>query len=100
MVLTTGTNCAATGNSNAAIVSPSEQSKALRAVAMTLSPAVLTLPESLLKLLPPRPPAFRAPPNPCQPATGLTFDPIAAAESAADLTLSTLVQRGAGRAHR
>lgn len=78
------------GQQNAAIVAPSEQSKALRAVAMTLSPAVLTLPESLLKLLPPRPPGFPRTAESLPARTGLTFDPIAAAESAADLTLSTL----------
>ena len=74
---------------NAAIVSPGEQGKALRAVVMTLSPAVLTLPESLLKL-PPRPQAFRALHRVLAGKTGLTFSPIAAAESAADLTLATL----------
>jgi hypothetical protein len=78
------------GQRNAAIVAPGEQSKALRAVVMTLSPTALTLPESLLKLLPPRPPGFPHNQESLPSKTGLTFDPIAAAESAADLTLSTL----------
>jgi Met-zincin/Domain of unknown function (DUF5117) len=78
------------GQSNAVIVSPEEQRKALRAVVKTLSAQTLTLPEELLKLLPPRPPGFERSRESLPSQTGLTFDPIAAAESAADLTLATL----------
>ena len=78
------------GQMNASIVSPEEQRKALRAVVKTLSAETLALPESLLKLLPPRPPGFDRTRESLPSQTGLTFDPIAAAESAADLTLSTL----------
>jgi hypothetical protein len=78
------------GQTAAAIVSPEEQRKALRAVIKTLSAETLTLPESLLKLLPPRPPGFERTRESLPSQTGLTFDPIAAAESAADLTLGTL----------
>jgi hypothetical protein len=78
------------GQMTAAIVSPEEQRKALRAVIKTLSAETLTLPESLLKLLPPRPPGFERTRESLPSQTGLTFDPLAAAESAADLTLSTL----------
>jgi hypothetical protein len=78
------------GQMTAAIVSPEEQRKALRAVIKTLSAETLTLPESLLKLLPPRPPGFERTRESLPSQTGPTFDPLAAAESAADLTLSTL----------
>jgi len=78
------------GQTNAVIVSPEEQRKALRAVVKTLSAETLTLPERLLKLLPPRPPGFERNRESLPSLTGLTFDPIAAAESAADLTLATL----------
>jgi Met-zincin/Domain of unknown function (DUF5117) len=78
------------GQMNAAIVSPEEQRKALDAVMRTLSAETLTLPEPLLKLLPPRPPGFDRTRESLPAQTGLTFDPIAAAQSAADLTLSTL----------
>jgi hypothetical protein len=78
------------GQMNAAIVSPEEQRKALRAVIKTLSPETLTLPEPLLNLFPPRPPGFDRSRESLPSQTGLTFDPIAAAESAADLTLATL----------
>ena len=78
------------GQMNPAIVSDEEQRKALRAVLKTLSAETLTLPEALLKLLPPRPPGFEHSRESFPAETGLTFDPIAAAESAADLTLSVL----------
>jgi hypothetical protein len=78
------------GQMNASIVAPDEQRKALRAVVKTLSVQTLTLPESLLKSFPPRPPAFERTRESLPVHTGLTFDPIAAAESAADLTLGFL----------
>ena len=81
------------GQMNATIVSPDEQRKALRAVLNTLSVETLTLPEALLKLFPPRPPDFERTRESLPAQTGLTFDPIAAAESAADLTLGVLFDR-------
>lgn len=78
------------GQMNAAIVSPDEQRKALRAVVKTLSAETLILPEALLTLFPPRPPDFERTRESLPSHTGLTFDPIAAAESAADLTLGFL----------
>jgi hypothetical protein len=81
------------GQMNAGIVAADEQRKALRAVVKTLSAEMLTLPESLLKLFPPRPPGFERTRESLPAQTGPTFDPIAAAESAADLTLSVLFDR-------
>ena len=81
------------GQMNAAIVAAEEQRKALRAVLKTLSADTLTLPESLLKLSPPRPPGYERTRESLPAHTGLTFDPIAAAESAADMTLSVLFDR-------
>jgi hypothetical protein len=78
------------GQMNPTIVSDEEQRKALRAVLKTLSAETLTLPEALLKLSPPRPPGFERTRESFPAQTGLTFDPIAAAESAADLTLTVL----------
>ena len=72
------------------IVDPADQKKALDAVLKTLSPETLTLPESLLEMLPPRPPALPRTQESFPAHTGLTFDPIAAAESSADLTLALL----------
>jgi hypothetical protein len=76
---------------NPEIVSATEQKKALAAVLKTLSPETLTLPESLLKILPPRPPGLERTRESFPSETGLTFDPIATAESAADLTLIVLL---------
>ena len=78
------------GQMNAAIVPPDEQRKALRAVLKTLSAETLTLPEALLAQFPPHPPGFERTRESLPAHTGLTFDPIAAAESAADMTLGIL----------
>ncbi len=72
------------------IVSPEDQRKALTAVLKTLSPEVLTLPEPLLEMLPPRPPGLERTHESFPAHTGLTFDPVATAESSADLTLALL----------
>jgi hypothetical protein len=73
------------------IVSPEDQHKALTAVLKTLSPDYLTLPESLLQILPPRPPGLDRTRESFPSHTGLTFDPVATAESSADLTLALLL---------
>ena len=73
------------------IVAPADQDKAIAAVLKTLTPETLTLPESLLKIMPPRPPGLRRTQESFPSETGLTFDAIAAAESAADLTLAVLL---------
>ncbi len=74
------------------IVAPDAQRKALAAVLRTLSPEVLTLPEPLLRQLPPRPQGLARNVESFPAHTGLTFDPVAAAESAADLTLALLTE--------
>jgi hypothetical protein len=79
------------GQPNPEIVPPADQKKALDAVLKTLTPETLTLPESLLKILPPTPPGYPRTQESFPSETGLTFDPIAAAESAADLTLQVLL---------
>ena len=79
------------GQMNPEIVAPAEQNKALAAVLKTLAPETLTLPEALLKIMPPRPTGLPRTRESFKSETGLTFDPIAAAESAADLTLTGLL---------
>ena len=73
------------------IVAPEEQDKAIAAVLKTLAPETLTLPESILKLIPPVPPGYPRTRESFPSETGLTFDPIATAEAAADLTLQILL---------
>ncbi|HMG84492.1 MAG TPA: zinc-dependent metalloprotease [Terracidiphilus sp.] len=73
------------------IFDPVQQRKALDEVLKTLKPETLTLPDSILKILPPVPPGYPRTQESFPSHTGLTFDPIAAAESAADLTLGVLL---------
>jgi len=73
------------------VVDPAQQHKALEAVLKTLKPETLTLPESILRALPPVPPGYPRTRESFPSHTGLTFDPIATAESAADLTLTVLL---------
>ena len=71
-------------------VSGAEQRRALSAVLQTISPEFLAIPDRLTQLIPPRPSGIR--PYEDFPAhTGLTFDPLAAAETSADQTLSILL---------
>jgi hypothetical protein len=79
------------GQPDAQIVSPVEQRKAIIAVLETLKPETLTLPETLLKILPPLPAGMQRTRESLPSQTGLTFDPIASAETAADLTLQVLL---------
>jgi hypothetical protein len=79
------------GQPGPAIVDSAKQKAALTAVLKTLSPEVLTLPESLLKIIPPVPPGYPRNGESFPTETGLTFDPVATAESAADLTLQVLL---------
>jgi hypothetical protein len=73
------------------IVSPAEQRRALKTVLQTIDPNTLTIPENILKLIPPRPPGYPRTPETFPAHTGLTFDPLAAAEAGADLTVSLIL---------
>jgi hypothetical protein len=72
-------------------VSPEQQQKALDALLATVSPAALALPESLIRSIPPRPLDYYRSREVIKTRTDLTFDPLAAAESAADLTFGLLL---------
>lgn len=78
------------GQTGPRIVAADEQRKALAAIARTLSSEVLTLPEPLLRQLPPRTPGLPRTAESFASHTSVTFDPVAAAEGAADLTLNVL----------
>ena len=73
------------------VVVPEEQQKAIAEVMKTLEPETLTLPENLLAILPPNPPGDPRTQESFPSHTGLTFDPVAAAEASADLTLQVLL---------
>lgn len=74
------------------IVSAADQTKALDAVLRTLDPSALTLPQSLLEILPPRPPGYARTRESFPGRTGLTFDPQGAVESSVNLTASLLFE--------
>jgi Met-zincin/Domain of unknown function (DUF5117) len=72
------------------IVAPAEQRRALTAVLATLKPETLALPESLLKIIPPRPPEYPRDREDFKIHTSPAFDALAPAESAAQHTLQFL----------
>jgi hypothetical protein len=72
-------------------VPPAEQWKAFDALMSTLSPDALVLPEKLLEKIPPRPDGYPRTRELFKSRTGLTFDPMAAAESAAGTTIQFML---------
>src|SRR6185436_17974294 len=72
------------GDQNPQIVPPQEQRRALSAVLETLKPENLTLPESLLRLIPPRPPGYQRNREDFRIRTSPTFDALAPAEAYAN----------------
>lgn len=72
-------------------VPPAEQWKAFNALMSTISPAGLALPEKLIEKIPPRPDGYPRTRELFKAHTGLTFDPIAAAESSAATTLAFML---------
>jgi hypothetical protein len=72
------------------MVEPKEQWRALESLLSTISPEALALPEALIKKIPPRPTGYPSSLETFIGHTGPTFDPIAAAETAAGTTLSYL----------
>jgi hypothetical protein len=69
----------------------SEQLKALQAVVNCIDPKVLMLPESISKLIPPRPAGYNFTKELFKKRTGLAFDILSPAETAADLPISFLL---------
>jgi len=72
-------------------VTPAEQWKAFDALLRTISPRELALPEELLAKIPPRPVNYGRSRETFPARTGLTFDALGAAESAAATTLEFLL---------
>lgn len=73
------------------MVAPAEQWRAFDALMNTITPEALVLPEALIQKIPPRPTGYPSTIEIFRGHTGPTFDPIAAAEAAADNTLSYLL---------
>ncbi len=73
------------------IVPAAKQYAGIQVMLDTVKPSALELPEALRDLIPPRPQHFNHHPNLFPGKTGLTFDALAAAETAAGLSLSILL---------
>jgi hypothetical protein len=73
------------------IISPDEQRRALEALLETLQPQALALPEHVLQLIPPRAHGYSRSRETFNGRTGPTFDPLAAAETAANLTVGLML---------
>ncbi len=74
------------------MVPADQQQKALEALLATLNPEALAIPEKVLALIPPYPLGYEENPREVfDSRTGITFDPIAAAEAAADFTLGFML---------
>jgi hypothetical protein len=81
------------GDRNPQIVSPEEQRRALAAVLDTLKPEALAVPESLLKLIPPRPSGYARTREDFRIRTQPVFDALAPAEALADHVSSFLLNQ-------
>ncbi len=73
-------------------VSADRQREAIAALVNTLSPAVLRVPENVLRLIPPRPPGYPKSRETFPSSTGKIFEPFGAAQSAASLTLEVMLE--------
>jgi hypothetical protein len=73
-------------------VPAAEQQHALTALLATLDPAALALPRPILSEIPPRPYTYPAHRELFDRYTGITFDAISPAVTAADITVSLLLQ--------
>jgi len=67
------------------------QNKALKALLTTLDPELLTLPEHIVRLIPPKAYGYQRDRESFISNTGITFDPISAAEASIKHTLSLLL---------
>lgn len=72
-------------------ISPEVQKEALSTLLITLDPDFLQVPEHIVRLIPPQPPGYSRGRELFKTHTGLTFDPLGAAESSADYTLRFLL---------
>jgi len=71
-------------------VSKGDQLKALDALMSTIDPSALLLPDRITKLIPPRPAGYEYTRELFKKRTGLAFDALSPAETAADMPLSFL----------
>jgi len=78
------------GQPVAELLTPEQEAKALDAVLKTVDVSTLSLPEQILKIVPPRAIGYGRHRELIKIKTELTFDPTSIAETAADMTFSLL----------
>lgn len=74
------------------LIEPAQQWAALEALLNTVKPEALSLPESLIRNIPPRPSGYPASGETFNRYTGPTFDPVAAAETVAATTFGFIFE--------
>jgi hypothetical protein len=79
------------GQTPTKMVEPARQWSAFDGLMASVSPDALALPEGLIAKIPPRPTGYPASAETFSGYTGPTFDPIAAAETAANETISSIL---------
>jgi hypothetical protein len=72
-------------------ISAKTQKEALRMLLRTLDAAEMAIPEEKLSLFPPRSPSYNSGRESFKGKTGVTFDPLSAPETSADMTLGFLL---------
>jgi len=73
------------------LLTPEQETKALDAILKTVDPSALVLPESILKIIPPRAIGYSRHRELIKLKTELTFDPISIAETSADMTFDLIL---------
>jgi hypothetical protein len=79
------------GQPVADLLTPQQELKAIEALLKTVEPSALMLPESLLKIIPPRPLGYQRHQELIKLKTTMTFDALSAAETASDMTFSLIL---------
>lgn len=79
------------GQPVAELLTPQQELNALEALMRTIQPSTLMLSENLLRSIPPRPLGYSRHRELVKIRTELTFDPLSAAETAADMTFSMIL---------
>lgn len=79
------------GQPVAELLTPQQELNALEALLRTVQPSTLMLPENLLRQIPPRPLGYQRHRELVKIRTELTFDPLTAAETAADMTYAMIL---------
>lgn len=78
------------GSPSMKLVPKADQLKALDAIIKTIDPQALAIPDKIVQLIPPRPAGYSSSRELFSKRSGLNFDPLAPAETAADLPFSFL----------